>query len=50
MNMIDQLNIKDFQVFTDENSDKSVSKIELLTDLSVVSFLSFESKSFFDNL
>ena len=27
MNMIDQLNITDFQVFTDENSDKSVSKI-----------------------
>ena len=27
MNMIDQLNITDFQVFADENSDKSVSKI-----------------------
>ncbi len=29
MNMIDQLNITDFQVFTDENSDKSVSKKRL---------------------
>ena len=27
MNMIDQLNITDFQVFADENSGKSVSKI-----------------------
>ena len=37
MNMIDQLNITDFQVFTDENSDKSVSKIYKFTSKMILS-------------
>ena len=37
MNMIDQLNITDFQVFTDENSDKSVSKIYKFTSKMLLS-------------